>query len=112
VRIAASPFAPPVRLLREVGAGRLDGPACARGSLWELRPRWGLDPRPFLDLLALTTGRPDLTLVDAWGDEPHAPRRVLAAALKQLAARRGDEARREARRSGQQSPRRASGTAS
>ena len=51
-----SPLAPSVRLLREVGAGRLAGPACARASLGERRHRWGRDPRPFLDLLALVGG--------------------------------------------------------
>ena len=36
--------------------------------------------------------------MDAWGDEPHAPRKILAAALKQLAKTRRDEARRRERR--------------
>jgi hypothetical protein len=96
VRVEASPFAPSLRLLRDLGAGRLDGPAFARAYLGELRHRWGLDPQPFLDLLALAAGRTDGTLVDAWGDEPYAPRRVLAAALKQLAEARRDEERRRA----------------
>jgi hypothetical protein len=97
VRVEDSPLAPSVRLLREVGAGRLAGPAFARAYLGELRHWWGRDPRPFLDLLALAGGGADLTLVDAWDDEPHAPRRVLAAVLKRLATTQRDEERGRAR---------------
>jgi hypothetical protein len=39
-----------------------------------------------------------VTLVDDYGAADHAPRRILAAALQQLAKTRRDEARRRARR--------------
>jgi hypothetical protein len=47
-----SHLAPSAWLLREAGTGRLDGPAFARASLREPRPRRGHDPRPCLELLA------------------------------------------------------------
>ena len=56
--------------------------------------------------LDLAEGASHVTLVDDWGDEPYAPRRILAAALKQLAKSRRDEAKRKAMRSAGQTPRR------
>jgi hypothetical protein len=60
---------------------------------------WRRDPGASLTLIELATGGSDLTLVDDFGDADYAPRRILAAALKQLAATRRDEERRQARRS-------------
>jgi hypothetical protein len=107
VRIAASPFAPSTRLLQDVGNGAIDGPAFARRYLRELRGLWEHDQQPFLDLIALASGEADCTLVDAWAEERYAPRRILGAALKQLATTRQHEAKRTARRAAPQTPRRA-----
>jgi len=96
LHVAASPFAPSPRLLQDLGNGRLDGEAFAGRYLRELRGRWERDPRPFLDVLAAAGDGADCTLVDAWGDEPHAPRRILAAALRQIAATQRSAARRRA----------------
>jgi hypothetical protein len=46
-----------------------------------------------------------VTPVDDHGDADDAPRKILAAALKQLAKTRRDEARRRARRTTGQTPR-------
>jgi hypothetical protein len=112
VRLEASPFAPSARLLRDVGTGAIDGEGFARRYLRELRGLWEHDQQPFLDLIALASGGTDCTLVDAWAEERYAPRRVLAAALKQLAATRRAEAPRPARRAAQPTPRRAPPAAS
>jgi hypothetical protein len=48
-------------------------------------------------VIGWATGGNDLTLTDYFGDAAHAPRRILGAALKQLAKSRQDEARRKAR---------------
>ena len=79
VRLEDWPLAPSVRLLREAGDGRLAGPACARASLGERRHRWGRDPRPFLDLLALAGG----------GDGPAGGRSRGHGASPDAARRRG-----------------------
>jgi hypothetical protein len=54
----------------------------------EPRALWRLDPRAFLTLIELASGGQDVTLVDDFGDEDYAPRRILGAVLKQLARTR------------------------
>lgn len=98
VRVEASPFAPSELLLRDLASTAVDGAGFARRSVWELRRPWLRDRRVFLDTIALATGGTDCTLTDAYGDAPRAPRRILAAALKQTVASQRDEARRKARR--------------
>ena len=85
VVIEESPFAPPARLLEDYRNGVVDGAGFVRRYRWDLRTLWGRDRGAFLGLIAGATGGADLTLVDGWGDEPHAPRRVLAAALRRVA---------------------------
>jgi hypothetical protein len=48
-------------------------------------------------VIELATGVTDCAVVDASGDVPRAPRRVLATALKQIAATQRAEAERRAR---------------
>ena len=59
-----------------------------------LRALWRHDPEAFLRLIERATGGADLTVTDDFGDAPHAPRRILGAALKQLAKTQRDAARR------------------
>jgi hypothetical protein len=93
VVIEESPFAPPARLLEDYRNGVVDGAGFVRRYRWDLRTLWGRDREAFLRLIAGATGGADLTLVDGWGDVPHAPRRVLAAALRRVVrARRADRA--------------------
>jgi hypothetical protein len=98
VRVEASPFAPSERLLQDLASTAIDGAAFARRYVWELRELWRADRQVFLDTIALATGGTDCPVVDGYGDVAHAPRRILAAALKQIAQTRRDEARRRERR--------------
>ena len=56
-------------------------------------------------LIAHATGGHDLTLVDTFGDVDHAPRRLLAAALKQIATQRTKRHARARRSGGLDEPR-------
>jgi hypothetical protein len=99
VRLRDGVFAPPEEALRHV---RLDAPdvdadAFRVAYLGHLRALWHADPAAFLRLIGRATGGNDLTLTDDFGDAPHAPRRILGAALKQIAKSRQDEARRRSR---------------
>ncbi len=90
-RVQESVFAPPDELLIFVRPGAFHLPASFRSAyLRHLRELWRRDPEAFLGLIALASGGSDLTLVDDWGDVDYAPRRILAAALKQIATRRRD----------------------
>ena len=84
VVIEKSPFAPSDRLLEDYRNGVVDGAGFTRRYRWDLRALWGRDREPFLRLIAGATGGADATLVDGWGDEPHAPRRILADALRRV----------------------------
>ena len=97
VRVEASAFAPSALLLRDHANGVIDGPGFARRYIWELRQLWNTDRRAFLDVIELATGGTACTITDAYGDAAHAPRRILAAALKQIAKTQRDEARRRER---------------
>jgi hypothetical protein len=93
VVIEQSPFAPSARLLEDYRNGVVDGAGFVRRYRWDLRALWGRDREVFRRLIAGATGGADATLVDGWGDEPHAPRRVLAAALRRVVrARRATRA--------------------
>jgi hypothetical protein len=48
-------------------------------------------------VIDLASGGTDCTITDAYGDAAHAPRRILATALKQFAKTQRDEARRRER---------------
>jgi hypothetical protein len=109
LRLQDSVFAPPADALRFVG---LDSPdvdvdAFRVAYVRHLRALWRDDPAAFLRLIERATGGNDLTLTDDFGDAAHAPRRILGAALKQIARARRDEARRKARQAARQPPRRA-----
>ena len=96
VRLQDSIFAPPEEVLRLV---RLDAPdidvdAFRVAYLRYLRALWRHDPEAFLRLIERATGGADLTVTVDFGDAPHAPRRILGAALKQIAKTHRDEARR------------------
>ena len=97
VRVEASAFAPSTLLLRDLASGAVDGAAFARRYVWELRQLWHRDRQPFLDVIELASGGTDCTITDGYGDAPHAPRRILTAALKQIAATQRSEARRRER---------------
>jgi hypothetical protein len=91
-----SVFAPPAAALRFQRPETRSPAAFRVVYLRHLRALWRRAPRAFLDLLDLAGGGADVTLVDDFGDAPAAPRTLLAAALKQLAKTRRDEARRKA----------------
>jgi hypothetical protein len=91
VPVHRSAFAPPAGLRR-------DRPDAFRvGYLEFLRRLWRHDRVAFLALIDGATGGRDLTLVDDWGDLDHAPRRILAATLKQIASTEKANAVRRAR---------------
>jgi hypothetical protein len=99
VRLRVTVFAPPAEALRFV---RLDAPdvdvdAFRVAYLGHLRALWRNDPGAFLRLIERATGGADLTLTDDFGDAAHAPRRIVGAALKQIAKSCQDEARRKSR---------------
>jgi hypothetical protein len=93
-----SVFAPSEDALRFARPGASDPASFRVVYVRRLRELWRRDPGAFLMLIELATGGQDLTLTDDYGDADYAPRRILAAALKQLAKTRRDEARRRARR--------------
>ncbi len=97
-RLHESVFAPPPAAVGAHRLGRLDATAFRIVYLEHLLDLWRRDPAAFLTLLAGASSGSDLTLVDDWGDEAHAPRHILAATLKQLAATRRDTERRAQRR--------------
>jgi hypothetical protein len=107
VRVHRSVFAPSAEDLRFVRPGASDSASFRVVYVRRLRELWRADPEAFLTLIELASGGQDLTLTDDFGDVDYAPRRILAAALKQLAKTQRDEARRRARRSTGQTPRRA-----
>jgi hypothetical protein len=114
VRVEASPFAPSAVPLPDHASGAVDGEAFARRYVWGLRQLWHADRQAFLEAIELASGGTAGTIVDGWGDAPHAPRRLLAAALKQIAqiARtRQYEARRKARPARARAARTAAGSA-
>jgi hypothetical protein len=96
-RLQDSVFVPTASALRFVRPGAFHVGTWRLVYTDELRAMWRCDPGAFLTLIELASGRNDLTLVDGWGDEDYAPRRILAAVLKQIAKTRQDEARRKAR---------------
>lgn len=110
VRLHESVFAPPQDAVRDHRLGRLSAAAFQSIYLDHLQALWRQTPQAFLGLIelasggsgviALTSGKGCLTLVDDWEDEPHAPRRILAAALKQIATTRRDGERWARRRQG------------
>jgi hypothetical protein len=104
VRLQDGVFAPSESALRLVRPGAFHVGVWRRVYTDELRALWRRDPGAFLTLIELATGGNDLTLVDDFGDEDYAPRRILAAALKQIAKTRRDEARRRARQARRAAP--------
>jgi hypothetical protein len=112
LRLHASVFAPPGDVLRFVRPGASNVDAFRVEDLRRLRALWRNAPDAFLGLIALATRGGGLTIVDDFGEADRTPRRILAAALKQLAKTRQDEARRRGRRSAQPPPRRAPPAAS
>jgi hypothetical protein len=90
LRLEGSVFAPEAPLVPDATTFRVR-------YIAQLRGLWRRDPAVFLRLIAQATGRNDLTLVDGWGDAPHAPRRMLATALKQIARTQADAAHRKPR---------------
>ena len=101
LRIPESVFAPPEGALRFVRPDVFDVDGWRLAYTRHLRERWRSDPGAFLALIELATGGGDLTLVDGFGDVDYAPRRMLGAALKQIAKSQRDEALRRARRGDQ-----------
>jgi len=97
VRVEASALAPSALLLRDYAHGVVDGTGFMRRYIWELRQLWNRERRTFFDVIELASGGTDCTVVDAYGDAPHAPRRILATALYQIAKSQRDEARRRER---------------
>jgi hypothetical protein len=98
LRLQDSVFAPPEHVRRYVRPGAVNVDGFRVEYLRYLRALWRNAPEAFLSLIERATGGADLTLTDAFGDADYAPRKILAAALKQLARTRRDEERRRARR--------------
>jgi hypothetical protein len=98
LRVHQSVFAPSVDDLRFARPGEFNPAGFRVVYVRRLRALWRSDPEAFLTLIELATGGQDLTLTDDFGDADYAPRKILAAALKQLAKTRRDEERRRARR--------------
>jgi hypothetical protein len=98
LRIPESGFAPPEGALRFVRPDVFDVDGWRLAYTRHLRELWRSDRAAFLTLLERATGGGDLTLVDGFGDVDYAPRRILGAALKQIAKAQRDEALRRARR--------------
>ena len=84
VDVTQSTFAPSTTLRRALASGSVNDEAFAERYALELRQRWSLNPLPFREVIAQATSG-DVTLVDTWGDVRHAPRRVLARVLAQIA---------------------------
>jgi hypothetical protein len=101
VRLQDTVFAPPAGALRFVRPDVFDVDGWRLAYTRHLRELWRSDWAAFLTLLELATGGGDLTLVDGFGDVDYAPRRILGAALKQIARTQRDEALRRARRGDQ-----------
>jgi hypothetical protein len=102
LRIHESVFAPSEGSLRFVRPGAFNVDVWRLSYTRHLRELWRSDPEgdpeAFLGLIELASGGGDVTLVDDFGDADYAPRRILGAALKQIARSRRDEALRKARR--------------
>ena len=98
LRVHQSVFAPSEDALRFARPEASDPTSFRVVYVRRLRELWRSDPGTFLTLIELASGGQDLTLVDDFGDADYAPRKILAAALKQLAKTRRDEERRRARR--------------
>jgi hypothetical protein len=103
-RVQEAVFAPPEELLIFVRPGAVHPASFRSAYVTHLRGVWQRDPAAFLGLVELASGGADLTLVDDGGDADDAPRRILAAALEQLATSRRDRARRALRRQGVNPP--------
>jgi hypothetical protein len=103
LHVHESAFAPRPDSLAYYHLGSLTATAFRIGYVEHLRHLWRQDRQAFLDLIDLATGGRDLTLVDHWGDEAHAPRKILAAALKQIANSQRSNRARQAQR-GRQAP--------
>jgi hypothetical protein len=97
VVVEDSVFAPDADAVYYRRLGSLSGPAFAFGYREKLRGLREADPALFCDLVALAQ-RGDVTLVDGWGDDPWAPRRVLAGVLKRVAWEQRQERRLRANR--------------
>jgi len=86
--IEESPFAPEADTIYYRHLGSLLPSVFAVAYRNHLRRLWRAAPDLFLGLIdAARAG--DVTVVDEWPDDDHAPRRVLAAALKWVARWRG-----------------------
>jgi hypothetical protein len=98
VAVERSVFAPPAALAAAAAAGT-GGPTAFRlAYVARLRAVWRRERGAFLALIGQARVG-DVTLVDGFGDVGHAPRRILGATLKQIAAtERAGERLREQRR--------------
>jgi hypothetical protein len=84
VHIEESPFAPDPDSVRYHALGSLIGAAFALGYRERLRELLRRSPELFVGLVTAARAG-DVTLVDGWGDEQWAPRRLLAGALRRVA---------------------------
>jgi hypothetical protein len=101
VAVEESVFAPTADAVAYRRLGSLSGPAFALGYRERLRGLRAADPALFRDLVALARAG-DVTLVDGWGDDEWAPRRILAGFLKRVAWEQRQEARLRANRGDRQ----------
>ena len=105
--VEQSAFAPPPPLqpTNAFSATRyLSSTAYARAYLEHLHRLWKSEPHLF-DELVRESEEADVTLVDAWHEQPHAPRKVLAVVLKRLDIWEAAQARWHKRRGGALTPR-------
>lgn len=86
VPILGSRFEPSRRLMETYEAGDIDGADFRRRYLAELHQLYTMNPELFWGVIKLATGGADATLLDDWATERHAPRHVLAAALRRIAS--------------------------
>jgi hypothetical protein len=82
--VERSPFAPPASLLDAYRSGQSgNGIAFTRSYLEYLHQLWKKEPALFHFLVSQSEAG-NITLVDSWHEQPHAPRKVLAVVLKRL----------------------------
>jgi uncharacterized protein YeaO (DUF488 family) len=82
--VARSSFAPSAALRRTLAQGAVDEETFAESYALELRLQWARDPLRFREVIEQAKAG-DVTLVDTWVVGAHAPRRVLAGVLAQIA---------------------------
>ena len=82
--VSQSSFAPAPALVHDLAYGTIDDAQFAAQYALQLRQQWATNPLPFRQVIEQAKWG-DVTLVDTWPPDPHAPRRVLAGILARIA---------------------------